>query len=634
MTDFAWAALLLAATAAAACCWIFWHVQAVAAARRLAPVDGCFAHTLTALQKHDRDGRDAGAGRVRDGTGASRATDTAQTGRSAERAPRGRRMDELATAAAAGTAGLHQWFNPDPVVLEAFSRYRQDDLENGWELWQSIAGHGKGGALDIGDADVLRGIRGHLGEQVAADHLSQAGHSVGMPDSGSNPGWDVDIDGAVANVKVTADGATTAAEHFIANPDIPIILNADAAHIPDSALFWDGQGPLELADLAGPGSVIVDQGLSASDLVDQVADAIPAIDPLGAVGDLGDALPSAGAIVAAALSARREHSLVRDGHTTKSRAVKNVAVDGGSRAAGFWAGAQAGAAAGAAVDGATAGATLGLGTVFGGLLGGIAGARAARQLAGYVKLAPLRTAADTLATTATDYRDALEEQRAAANSALALTQARGCLLVVVQALLSRRMLAARAHLAVKAIRESQQIMGNAVLVTVSDELRDRATRLDPLVFGHGPIVTRPVRRAAARHAVKRWESLCMPLAEEATRGRPESVAAFWDHMCVAPAGRQAMAAYVDSVDECQKGETTACQAAAHEQFLSAVRCRAAAVESVRRIRHGSIEAARDHLAPMAEALARLQSDYEREARAAGVALDLAAATQDPVRRGE
>ena len=282
-------------------------------------------------------------------------------------------------------------------MLEALSRYRHEDLQNGLDLWRSIAGQDGGRALDIHNPDVLTGLRGHLGEQVAADHLSASGHTVVMPESGSNPGWDFDVDhGVFINGKISGDAAHTAAAHFGDQPDVPILLNADAAHMPASAYLWDGHSQIEFADLADHGSVIADQSLTSADVMSQLTDAVPAIDPLSTLTDFSDAVPNAGAIIAVALSAKREFTLVRDGKTTATRATKNVAIDGTTRAVGFFAGAKVGAVAGATVDAASGMTTLGLGTVLGGIAGGVAGLVAAKKAAQHVRTAPLRNAGEIL----------------------------------------------------------------------------------------------------------------------------------------------------------------------------------------------------------------------------------------------
>lgn len=522
--------------------------------------------------------------------------------------------DDAWLATVTGAAGLNEWFNPDPEVLSAFSRYRNEDLDNGWELWNSITGQSDGRALDLGNADVLRGLRGHLGEQVAADHLSQAGSTVSMPDSGSNPGWDLDVDGTVLNVKVTANGARTAADHFETNPDIPIVMNADAADIPGAAVYWDGEGPLQLADLAA-GSVVVDSSLTASGLVDQIADSVPAVDPLATLGDWGDVIPNAGAIIAAGLSAKREHALVREGHTTKSRAAKNVAVDGGARAVGFWAGAKAGFLTGAMVDAGTGGATLGLGAVAGGVLGGIGGAKVGRKVAEHVKQGPLRDAAEALSATATDYRDAMDRERGTINEALACQQERGRMLLLAQDLLSRRVLAVRARAASAAVRASQRLDAPALLSSASHDLRECARRADPAVFGRSTLPG-PLRRRAALRAVASWERRCAPLAD-GDEWPPKAIATFWDHLCASPAGRRAMTEYVARVAATREAEQRACQVAAQEQFLAAVACQARVAASLRYHREVHTKAAVARLAPKVASLEGARTAYEREVRAAG-----------------
>lgn len=591
--------------------WLF-HREVARIGRQIAPSPGSFERIVASSSRSHGHSGSRGAEAVPTPPLAS--SWTAVHGQDASNPLSPGQGDDALLATLTGAAGLNEWFNPDPEVLAAFSRYRNEDLENGWELWNSIAGQNGERALDLGDANVLRGLRGHLGEQVAADHLSQTGSTVSMPDSGSNPGWDLDVDGAALNVKVTSNGARTAADHFETNPDIPIVMNADAGDIPASAVYWDGEGPLQLADLAA-GSVVVDSSLTASGLVDQIADSVPAVDPLATLGDWGDVIPNAGAIIAAGLSAKREHALVREGHTTTSRAAKNVAVDGGARAVGFWAGAKAGFLTGAMVDAGTGGATLGLGAVAGGVLGGIGGAKVGRKVAEHVKQGPLRDAADALSATATGYRDAMERESGAINEALACQQERGRMLLLAQNLLSRRVLGARARAATEAVRASQRLDAPALLSSASRDLRECARRADPAVFGRSSLPG-PLRQKAALRAVAGWERRCAALAH-GDEWPPKAIATFWDHLCTSPAGRRAMTEYVARVAATREAEQHACQVAAHEQFLAVVARQARVAAFLRHQREVHTKAAVVRLAPKVASLEGARTAYEREVRAAG-----------------
>lgn len=76
--------------------------------------------------------------------------------------------ETVGLAVTAAAISLRDWYDVDAPLLDAFGRYRNEDIENGIELWRSIAGHGDATALNLTEEPVIAGLRGHWGEQVVA----------------------------------------------------------------------------------------------------------------------------------------------------------------------------------------------------------------------------------------------------------------------------------------------------------------------------------------------------------------------------------------------------------------------------------------------------------------------------------
>lgn len=86
-------------------------------------------------------------------------------------------------------------------------------------------------------------LQGYVAEQAVAAELVAQGHTVSLPDSASNPGWDLLVDGQPMQVKFH-DSLTGLHEHF-ARYDIPVIANTELdGRIPeewsDQVFFLEG----------------------------------------------------------------------------------------------------------------------------------------------------------------------------------------------------------------------------------------------------------------------------------------------------------------------------------------------------------------------------------------------------------
>lgn len=95
-------------------------------------------------------------------------------------------------------------------------------------------------------------IEGHIGESVAADVLTQHGHSVMFAETANQPGWDLLVDGVPIQVKVGDHAASSIHEHFERYPDIPVVTDIHTADMLDNPLVQGlpGLEPAHIHELA------------------------------------------------------------------------------------------------------------------------------------------------------------------------------------------------------------------------------------------------------------------------------------------------------------------------------------------------------------------------------------------------
>lgn len=112
-------------------------------------------------------------------------------------------------------------------------------------------------------------MRGHAGEAEVLQQLACTGARVQGETLSNIPGSGLTIDGSAFNVNVTKD-FNGIADQIAANPDIPLIVNADAATIPADALHVDLSELFDMPALDGHTVVIAD-ALTLSGIEDHLA---------------------------------------------------------------------------------------------------------------------------------------------------------------------------------------------------------------------------------------------------------------------------------------------------------------------------------------------------------------------------
>ncbi|WP_156036452.1 hypothetical protein [Blastococcus sp. URHD0036] len=260
--------------------------------------------------------------------------------------------DALVPGAIAGAVGAHTWLASPQSVLDAMHALTHDQVSTSLDLWNGVRENG----YQLWSGQSIIKWRGHVGEQQVMEQLTPwLGDRAQLEPLSNNPGSDLSIDGRDFNVKLTENYANVAPSHFADNPDVPIIINSNAANIPSDALHVDLSKPFDVAMLDGH-HVIVADGLTLSGAEDALMDAFgPAAGGIHGAGDLGDAassalqdtaLPVLGSAIRVVRSGFREGALLKH-HGDTGRLVKNittdVAVTGGGVAVGGTVGHSSGA---------------------------------------------------------------------------------------------------------------------------------------------------------------------------------------------------------------------------------------------------------------------------------------------------
>lgn len=501
-----------------------------------------------------------------------------------------RRADARASAAigaAAGMTYLADWAMVDRAVVAGYRRMAADDTASALDLYEAAGGH-SGESLD----GFSIALRGHVGEQEIFDQLGRwAGDGLVIPSSGSNEGFDLELFGHAINAKITSDAGRTAAEHFASYPDVPLIINADAANIPDSAVHLDLTEPFDLGLLDEEHVVIVAEGLLLSGLADSVADA-------ASFGGLGDGAPGLGVAIAALRSSVREGRLLQV-HDDKARAARNIATDTALVGGGALAGAKAGAAAGAAIDLATGGMLLGLPTLLGGLAGGAAAARQGGKLAHSARTRNLRTLQQELASSLERYgraRARTEQgtadawQQALAESEARLAQARSGIEEIIESTAQE----AHEHFAAgSAISTAHR----EVLLAQAGRRVDEARRLE--------------RSRLARSRADAWR--------EAAQRCGYQTEEIMDVVAASPGGGDVVRQWLDEAEAHRHAGMRALAAGAALVETAARRFRNIETAVLTERRTSLQERARDELSPYVAVVEHDREQVQSEARALGLA---------------
>ena len=272
------------------------------------------------------------------------------------------------------------WRGIDPHVLQAFEALggpQGPAITSFWDLSKVV--EAKGYPLDGSFWE--RTLPGHVAEQHVAQHLQAAGHQVTFPSTANNPGWDLNVDGHLVNVKNYADLHGLSA-HFNHYPNVPVIAPFDAAHVPAHAINFAPGEHLSDAALTGHHQLIIDHGLAHADSAHALAGPHDLIQHHGLAqhGLHGHAFPIGAMIV----SSYREGKLLLSGATDPVRAAMNVGIDVVATGTGAKAGALAGGAIGVHFGG--------IGAIPGALIGAVVGGISGRMGAGFLRTMPLRRA--------------------------------------------------------------------------------------------------------------------------------------------------------------------------------------------------------------------------------------------------
>ena len=118
----------------------------------------------------------------------------------------------------------------DSMVLDAADFSHKADLSSPFDFAQFAE------KISILPAGSLSGheanLMGYTAERIVASRLTENGHIVSIPDSATQPGFDLIVDGKEFQVKcIEAENFAILERHFEKYPDIPVIANAEIADV-------------------------------------------------------------------------------------------------------------------------------------------------------------------------------------------------------------------------------------------------------------------------------------------------------------------------------------------------------------------------------------------------------------------
>jgi hypothetical protein len=165
----------------------------------------------------------------------------------------------------------------DPLVIEAADFARKADLStpfNFAQFTESLEG------LSIAS---MRGhqanLMGYTAERIVASKLIEKGHLVSIPDSATQPGFDLNVDGAEFQVKcIKPENFHILEKHFNKYPDTPVFANAEMASVisekspewADQVFFVEGYTH-ELADRLVTKAIDAGQELDDFEILSSIA---------------------------------------------------------------------------------------------------------------------------------------------------------------------------------------------------------------------------------------------------------------------------------------------------------------------------------------------------------------------------
>ncbi len=235
------------------------------------------------------------------------------------------------------------------------------------------------------NGDVLRNVihkyKGYTGEEQVFDKLAGEGHEIEIPTSGTQPGYDVLVDGKPYNVKVT-DNPSYIQKHLENHPDIDVIANKEMA-----AAFGDDP------------RVLVDETLSVQEAFHLTNDTMEAIDSMG---DLLDQVP----YISLAINSARHGYRLYKGDIDWKTAAEHAAVDTTATGAGGFVGGKLGLTLGLMLAPATGGMSAVILPATATLIGTLAGVFTGKAGGGWIKKRHLRAFQKKLDAAAAELADA------------------------------------------------------------------------------------------------------------------------------------------------------------------------------------------------------------------------------------
>lgn len=250
------------------------------------------------------------------------------------------------TALGLSAGSLWTYSQIDPTVLDAIT-FASSGSPDAFKDVQDIGEH------TLQSAGSFTRLTGYVAEQQVAINLVREGHTVAMPDTANQTGWDLLVDGVPMQVKCSMD-ADYVLQHFEKYPDIAVITNSELAN-------QLGDHPL----------VMIDPNLSYSEIQDTTQQSLQHLDDFGAMEGLL-AIP----LLSIAFAAHRNYGDFSHGRVDIQQYGKNIAKDVALRSVGAGTGKVIGASIGSFFT--PVGTIFGAG--IGAYLGGVAGGTGADAL--------------------------------------------------------------------------------------------------------------------------------------------------------------------------------------------------------------------------------------------------------------
>ena len=118
----------------------------------------------------------------------------------------------------------------DPHVLEATDFARKADVSDVFEF--SIFSEGLAGLSEASLRGHHANLMGYTAERLVASQLVKDGHVVEIPNSASQPGYDLLVDGNEFQVKcIEPENFSILVRHFDKYPDTPVFVNSEVADV-------------------------------------------------------------------------------------------------------------------------------------------------------------------------------------------------------------------------------------------------------------------------------------------------------------------------------------------------------------------------------------------------------------------